>query len=135
MNTTPTMRALGEFNIPIRAQEIADKISELGGQLFGTDSSAGKAFGEDPDAFKKIATGIGTLARRALGVQDSRPDAFNSESGASSDAVIHDPATLIAELTTVTKVSAGGGLETIGDVDEEYVPNYEGPAWRGGQPG
>ena len=131
MNTTPQgpqISALGEFNIPLNAAKLAEQIAETGAVLDGVESSAGKSFGNDPEAFVEVAEGIGTLAKKAQGVSVTGPDAFNPESGATTT-VIHDPATLIAATTTVTKVSAGGGIETIGEVDEKYKPNYEGPAW------
>lgn len=124
----PKLNALQEFNIPFEGQKVEDKIANEGAVLEGVDSSAGKSYGNDPEAFEKIATGIGTLAKKAQGIAPEKPEAFNAESGA-TETVIHDPATLIAATVTVTRISAGGGIDTIGPVDQEYKPNYEGPAW------
>ena len=128
--------ALGEFNIDIDGQRVKGRIESEGAVLDGTEAAAGRLFGADPDAFRQVAEGIGTLARKALGVEVevTSPDAFNgaSDPAASTQDVIHDPATLIASTMKVTRVGAGGGLEDRGPIDQAYDPNYEGPAWTTG---
>lgn len=125
-------QALGEFNKDIEGRRLEDRIESEGAVLDGVDSAAGRLFGNDPDSFALVAQGIGTLALKAQGISPAEPQAFNAASGAkTTQSVVHDPATLIAAAGKVTRVGAGGGLENTGDVDVDYKPNYEGPAWTG----
>lgn len=134
--TTGLGSALGEFNKDVRGLELKERIENEGATLDGTDCGAGRLFGDDPDAFVKIATDIGDLSRNAQGIEAEITTKSTFDASAtgkeSKTSVVHDPASLIGHVNTVTTVSAGGGLETKGKTDITYKPNYEGPAWTTG---